>query len=82
MNQTLSIRIDAGNPDHHLWRNGDTWWIHYTIHTDDNRKRRIRYSLGVPELERARLLRDAVFATWTSTDAGARSTGIDGRMSS
>jgi len=69
VNETLAIRIDAENPDHHLWRNGDTWWIHYTVHYETEpgagRKRRVRYSLGTPLLDQARLLRDAIFAAWT-----------------
>ena len=28
----LSIKIDLENPDHHLWNNHGTWWIHYTVH--------------------------------------------------
>ena len=64
MKATLSIRVDADNPLHHLWNNGGTWWIHYTVHTDDGRKRRVRYSLGTAAVEQARVLRDAVFAAW------------------
>jgi hypothetical protein len=65
MKETLSIRVDAKNPSHHLWDNGGTWWIHYTVHTEDGRVRRVRYSLGTADLEQARILRDAVFAAWT-----------------
>ncbi len=64
MKETLSIRVDADNPSHHLWNNGGTWWIHYTVHTEDGRVRRVRYSLGTDDLEQARVLRDAVFAAW------------------
>ena len=59
-NETLSIRIDAENPDHHLWNNHGTWWIHYTVHTDDWRIRRVRRSLRPRRREVARLRRDAI----------------------
>ncbi len=64
MHETISVRVDADNPDHHLWQNGKTWWIHYTVHTDDGRQRRVRYSLHTRDPERARMLRDAVFLGW------------------
>ena len=41
----LSIKIDSENPDHHLWNNHGTWWIHYTVHQSDYTKRRVRVSL-------------------------------------
>lgn len=59
---TLSIRTDPENPDHHLFNNNGTWWIHYTIHLVDYTKRRIRASLGTPRLAEARERRDAVLA--------------------
>ncbi len=64
MDETLAIRVDADNPTHHLWLNGPTWWIHFTVHTADGRKRRVRYSLETPEEDEARMLRDAVFASY------------------
>lgn len=57
---TLSIRIDDANPDHHLWRNRGTWWIHFTEHRG-NRKHRIRHSLKTKDLVEARARRDAIF---------------------
>ncbi len=68
MQHHLSIRIDEDNPTHHLWNNGGSWWIHYTVHTDDGRKRRVRYSLKTTRLDYARVLRDAIFALWTGPD--------------
>ena len=68
MKETLAIRIDAENPNHHLWKNGRSWWLHYTVHTDDGRKRRVRYSLGTRDLEPARVLRDGVLAVWTEPE--------------
>ena len=37
MSETLAIRVNAENPNHHLWSNGLCWWIHYTVHTNDGR---------------------------------------------
>ncbi|HIF23532.1 MAG TPA: hypothetical protein EYQ27_16895 [Gemmatimonadetes bacterium] len=65
MSETLAIRVNAENPNHHLWSNGLCWWIHYTVHTNDGRKRRVRYSLETTGVVQARLFRDAIFALWS-----------------
>lgn len=57
---SLSVRIDADNPDHHLWNNHGTWWCHYTLHVPDFTKRRVRASLGTRHIDQARLRRDQV----------------------
>ncbi len=57
----LSIRVDPDNPDHHLWRNHGTWWVHYVVH-EGNRKRRVRRSLATRCVQEARALRDQEFA--------------------
>ena len=57
---TLSIKIDSENPDHHLWNNHGTWWVHYTIHQADYTKRRVRVSLETRNLREARTRRDAL----------------------
>jgi hypothetical protein len=58
----LSIRINTRRRDHHLWlNNGGVYWVHYTLHFN-NRKRRIRRSLRTRDLERATELRDELFA--------------------
>jgi hypothetical protein len=54
-----SIRVDQQNEKHHLWCNNGTWWIHYTIHFDQ-RKRRIRRSLRTGSLNEAIQRRDAL----------------------
>ena len=28
----LAIRVQDGNPDHHLWNNNGTWFVHYTVY--------------------------------------------------
>ena len=60
MKHTASIRIHAGNPDHHLWNNNGTFWCHYTIHLPDYTKRRVRCSLCTSRLGHARKLRDQI----------------------
>jgi hypothetical protein len=81
MKETLSIRIDPDNPNHHLWKNGERWWIHYTVLTDGGRQHRVRYSLRTPDVEVARVLRDAVFAAWTDEpDDAARLLSRDARI--
>jgi hypothetical protein len=57
---TLSIKIDSENPDHHLWNNHGTWWIHYTVHQADYTKRRVRVSLETRNLREARIQRDTL----------------------
>lgn len=56
----LSARIDDGNALHHLWCNNGTWWVHYTLHWA-NRKRRIRRSLKTSDVRVAITRRDALF---------------------
>ncbi|MCY3002739.1 MAG: hypothetical protein NTV21_13135 [Planctomycetota bacterium] len=46
------------DPDHHLWLNGKLWWIAFTYHTTDGRKRRLRASLGTRDVRLARQRRD------------------------
>jgi len=53
----IAIRI-GGNPNHHLWNNNGTWWIHYTEHLPDYTKRRVRRSLGTQSVIAARSIRD------------------------
>ena len=51
-------------PNHHLSNNIGTWWCQITIHQGPF-SRRLRFSLGTGELERARALRDQVFDNLT-----------------
>jgi hypothetical protein len=62
----LSIRINQANPAHHLYvntggRSAGHFWVAYTLHFDD-RKRRVRKSLGTRSLAEAIRRRDALFA--------------------
>jgi len=60
---TPSLRVDPTNPNHHLWNNHGTWWLHYTLHLPDYTKRRIRKSLSTRSLEAARAKRDTFLTT-------------------
>src|SRR5262245_8629718 len=50
----LAIRRTPGNANHHLWNNNGTWWCHYTLHSADYQKVRVRRSLGTADVARAR----------------------------
>jgi hypothetical protein len=56
----LSIRLNPDNPNHHLWNNNGTWFIHYVVHPTPITKDRIRRSLGTKSLAEARARRDAI----------------------
>jgi hypothetical protein len=58
MTHSLAIRLNQANPDHHLWNNNGTWFVHYTVHPTRLTKERIRASLGTKDLAEARLRRD------------------------
>jgi hypothetical protein len=55
---TPAVRINPANPDHHLYRNNGTWWIHYTIHCADYTMQRVRESLRTRSRDVARRRRD------------------------
>ena len=61
-NSTSSVRIWVTNPDHHLYNNNGTWWMHYTAYTSPSTTQRIRRSLKTHDLDVAREKRDAIFA--------------------
>jgi len=56
------IRVHPDNPNHHLWNNHGTWFLHYTVHPTPFTKERIRRSLGTKDLGVARERRDSFFA--------------------
>jgi hypothetical protein len=58
----LSLRTNPENPNHHLWNNNGTWFIHYVVHPTPITKERIRKSLGTKSLVEARRKRDAILA--------------------
>jgi hypothetical protein len=62
MTDSLAIRLNPANPDHHLWNNNGTWFVHYTIHPTHFTKQRVRASLGTKNLNEARLRRDRLLS--------------------
>jgi hypothetical protein len=58
----LSLRTNPENPNHHLWNNNGTWFIHYVVHPTPITKERVRKSLGTKSLAEARARRDAILA--------------------
>jgi hypothetical protein len=58
----ISRRQKIDGPNHHLWFNHGSWWIHYTIHLPDHTKARRRRSLRTSDLGAARRLRDRILS--------------------
>lgn len=70
MNHTkIAIRIGS-NPNHHLWNNNGTWWLHYTEHLPNYTKRRVRVSLHTHNVRAARAIRDVLLSS-DSTETSA-----------
>jgi len=67
--KNLSLRVDETNPDHHLYCNNGTWWMHYTTHPDALTAKRVRRSLKTKCVQRARSLRDAILSGKGACDA-------------
>lgn len=65
-----SLRVDTENPNHHLWDNHGTWFLHYTIHPTPFTKERIRRSLGTKDVTVARQRRDSFFTTLANSATG------------
>ena len=65
------IRVRAENPNHHLWNNHGTWFLHYTVHPTPFTKERVRRSLGTKDVEVARARRDAFFGHLSTEAAKA-----------
>jgi hypothetical protein len=59
-NHHLVTRRTDANPNHHLWNNNGTWWLHFTLHSDTGTKKRHRISLKTPDLESARRHRNGI----------------------
>ena len=63
-----SLRISASNPNHHLWNNNGTWFLHYTVYPTPFTKERIRRSLGTKDVKVARERRDNFFSLLAKQD--------------
>lgn len=68
---TPALRVHAENPNHHLWNNHGTWFLHYTVHPTPFTKERVRRSLGTKDLPLARERRDTFFVHLTAQAAAA-----------
>ena len=58
-----AARPIASNPNHHLWNNNGTWWVHATVLHDGIRQERIRKSLGTRDIAEARRRRNHILNT-------------------
>jgi len=58
----LAARFKPGNPNHHLWNNNGTWFVHYVIYPTPLTKERVRHSLQTKCLNEARIRRDQLLA--------------------
>ena len=58
---SIVVTVTGDNPNHHLWNNNGTWWVHYTQHLPDFTKQRIRRSLQTSDLATALSRRDQLF---------------------
>lgn len=67
--QVLAIRVDAANPNHHLWNNNGTWFMHYTTYPTPVTKARVRQSLRTKSLNTARRRRDRFLQRFGATAA-------------
>jgi hypothetical protein len=57
----LSLRGRVGNPNHHLWNNHGTWYVHYTVCEPGRTGFRRRESLRTHDVAEARRRRDRLF---------------------
>lgn len=62
MKEVLAVRVNRANPNHHLWNNNGTWFIHYTVYPDALTARRVRRSLATRSIAVARARRDGMFS--------------------
>lgn len=60
-NWQLSLRVSDDNPNHHLWNNNGTWFVHYTVCEPGFSGVRRRHSLRTDDISKARQIRDRLF---------------------
>ncbi|MDP3073167.1 MAG: hypothetical protein Q8N18_22930 [Opitutaceae bacterium] len=76
LSSLTGIRVRAENPNHHLWNNHGTWFLHYTVHPTPFTKERIRRSLGTKDVLVARERRDAFFELLAKEATKPAGTGL------
>ncbi len=70
-----SLRISEANPNHHLWNNNGTWFLHYTVYPTPFTKERVRRSLGTKCVTTARDRRDQFFGHLAKSSKGSAGIG-------
>ena len=65
-----SLRISDTNPNHHLWNNNVTWFLHYTVYPTPITKERIRRSMGTKDVKLAQERRDQFFSHLAKQSSG------------
>jgi hypothetical protein len=73
------IRVRPENPNHHLWNNHGTWFLHYTVHPTPFTKERIRRSLCTKDIRIARERRDAFFAHLATEGSKSVAAPVNGK---
>lgn len=68
----LSLRTRHDNPNHHLWWNNGSWWLHATLHRADYTKTRLRLPLQTKRIAQARAKRDSLLAQLSAQTEVAR----------
>lgn len=71
-----ALRLNPENPNHHLWNNNGTWFLHYTVYPTAFTKERIRRSLGTKDVETARARRDSFFQQLLGPAPGPLKTAV------
>jgi hypothetical protein len=74
--EKVIVRLNPGNPNHHLWNNNGTRWMHYTVHHADHTKERKRIPLRTSDIVQARKRRDASFELFFVEPAAAEDKGV------
>jgi len=60
--EKIYSQVSNQKPNHNLWCNNGTWFIHYTKVLTPYTTQRIRKSLGTKSVREARLKRNELFA--------------------
>jgi len=68
----LSRRRTSENPNHNLWNNNGTWWLHYTCYPTAVTKERRRCSLRTRDLALARERRDIILDRFQDTELSSQ----------
>jgi hypothetical protein len=68
LSDKLAIRVDESNPNHHLWNNNGTWWLHFTVYPTPVTAERRRFSLRTKCTNQARRRRDEILGSLASKE--------------